>query len=272
MEDTTKLQGMSIADLGTKTMVQVALILLENGTPDQKAQALAVLNGKPVPKPALTVDPTAELIAFRNRVHAVLLEAATHCGHTIDSEEVILYRSEIQPGNALSQLSDRLIKAVEPFLNPPLPEELRRIGHLIRTQDNRGTDQPLYIVQQKKRIYGFGEGYGTGTTWIDKNDGELNDKEQKYHERRWMNNRYVPDDLVRIGYEDIWEFVTSCFTKQGCQDFIDRDGHNLNEPRITETKAEPILEVYADGSYRNAEYRTIRNWLMSLPPPSQLPE
>lgn len=51
-----------------------------------------------------------------------------------------------------------------------------------------------------------------------------------------------------------YEYVTACFTEEGAQAYLSVNGHNLRKPRI-----------YADGSYRNAEYRDIRNWLMSLP-------
>jgi hypothetical protein len=56
-----------------------------------------------------------------------------------------------------------------------------------------------------------------------------------------------------VGYIDRWEYVTACFTEKGCQDFIAIEGHNLGETRI-----------YADNSYRNNEYREIRDFILSI--------
>jgi hypothetical protein len=77
------------------------------------------------------------------------------------------------------------------------------IGALIRTQDNRCTASPIFIVQQRRGKH--------------------------------------------------WDFVTACFTEQGCKDYLARDGHNLKEPRI-----------YAAGSYRNSEWQAVRNYLAAL--------
>ena len=146
----------------------------------------------------------------------------------------------------------------EPAL-PPIPPELLHIGELLRTQNNRITDQPMFLVQ--KSVYdATTDDYADGFEWHDNINGMLEDVselrskrlESLYHRGREYDERYV-----RIATRQRWEFVTACFTEQGCKDYLARDGHNLGEARI-----------YADGSYRNHEYRVVRNWLMSLPPPS----
>jgi hypothetical protein len=63
----------------------------------------------------------------------------------------------------------------------------------------------------------------------------------------------LPDGVRRLGYIEVWEFVTGCLTEQGCKDYIACNGHNLREPRI-----------YAYGAYRNAEFIALRKWLMGL--------
>jgi hypothetical protein len=143
--------------------------------------------------------------------------------------------------------------------------ELLQIGKLLRMQDNRCTDQPLWIVQQKRITIGLDTQWSeddTNIVWliddheIYKGDEEFADLEKMYEE-----DGTEPPDYTRSAYQTSWEFVTACFTEQGCKDYLVKDGHNLKEPRI-----------YADGSYRNAEYRTIRNWLISLPEPVSKPE
>jgi len=132
-------------------------------------------------------------------------------------------------------------------------EELAAIGKLIATQDNRATDQPLFIVQQKRRVYGIDPDYGGEVVWLHCDGFEADEKEFVQLEAAHDNGDDDPENWTRISFHDYWEFVTACFTEQGCKDYIARDGHNLNEPRI-----------YAAGSYRNSEFRAIRNWLLSL--------
>jgi hypothetical protein len=143
-----------------------------------------------------------------------------------------------------------------------VPEELTRIGKLIVTQDNRYTDQPLFIVQQRRRVYGFDTDYCDNIVWVCSEDdwSEASKEEANEFEAAYQETCKVKSGWQRTGYMDEWEFVTACFTEQGCKDYLKRDGHNLKEPRI-----------YADGSYRNEEYRTLRNWLMSLAAPASQP-
>jgi len=130
---------------------------------------------------------------------------------------------------------------------------VQQIGELIRTQDNRLTSYPLFIVQQKKRIWGMNSDYCENYEWIDAHDPEI-----------------VADCIQRAGldalsecgtdiftwskvyYVDLWEFVTACFTEQACDDYIAANGHNLTEPRI-----------YVASMYRNREMIAIREMLKS---------
>ena len=131
--------------------------------------------------------------------------------------------------------------------------ELEKIGKLIREQDNRITDQPMFLVQQKVRDYGYdGNHSSDGYTWIDPDNDhcEATDQQAKRLDKLYGRGR---GSWERVYYKERWEFVTACFTEQGCKDYIALDGHNLNEPRI-----------YAEGSYRNEEYRTVRKYLMEL--------
>lgn len=141
---------------------------------------------------------------------------------------------------AVKQLT-ALESALRLLLAQRVPPEILAISERLHTQDNRITQDPLFAVQQKRRIYGVEDGYRDGVVWIDDEGNESPDGGPFKRGSR------------KVGYIDIWEFVTGCFTEQGCKDFIACNGHNLNEPRI-----------YAYGSYRNAEFIALRKWLMSL--------
>lgn len=157
----------------------------------------------------------------------------------------------------IEQLERQLAEAKQ----DAIPAELLLIGELLRTQNNQYTDQPMFVVQQKRLIVGLDADYSQGDediVWsIDDCQYFAGEPEFEEMERGYQENSEVPDDWHRTSFTTQWEYVTACFTEQGCKDYLKLDGHNLKEPRI-----------YAEGSYRNEEYRTLRNWLKSLPAPA----
>lgn len=157
---------------------------------------------------------------------------------------------------------ERVVQAAPVAASEAIPKELRDIGELLRTQDNRITDQPMFIVQQRRRITGLDTDFCENIVWLHSEDeySEADKEKRNSLEAEYQETGRQPAGWLRAGYSDELEFVTACFTEQGCKDYLARDGHNLNEPRI-----------YADGSYRNAEFRTVRNWLMSLAVHAQQP-
>jgi len=139
-------------------------------------------------------------------------------------------------------------------------DKLKEIGRLIRTQDNRITDAPIFIVQQIKRTWGLDSEYSDDYIWMGNDSGDHEEADSaKAEELEALDDacEYTPG-WEKYYYQDSWEFVTACFTESGCQDFINRNGHNLHSPRI-----------YAEGSYRNEEWRTIRDFLIGLTTPNE---
>lgn len=132
-------------------------------------------------------------------------------------------------------------------------DPLQVIGHLIATQNNRITDAPIFAVQQKRRIHGIDSDWSDNADWLDDEGKEPCDEDRARLDAHWKEHRLPLHGWRRVGYIDIWEFVTACFTEQGCKDFLAINSHNLKEPRI-----------YAYGSYRNAEWRRVRDALLSL--------
>ena len=128
---------------------------------------------------------------------------------------------------------------------------MHRIGELIRTQDNRCTDAPMFVVQERRREYGYDQDRADEYAWI---DTESDYCEATAEERAVLDRQDdegdVPSRWEKVWYKDRWEFITACFTEQGCKDFIAADGHNHGE-----------LRIYAYGSYRNAEFRAVRDFL-----------
>lgn len=144
-----------------------------------------------------------------------------------------------------------------------IPPELRAIGELLRTQDNRCTDAPIFIVQQQVEHPCDEERDGrfesTRVVWYyTDGDGEVSELrasrlETLYRKRYRFATEEIPNQYGRCVMGMQYEYVTACFTEEGANQHIRTNGHNLCKPR-----------VYADGSYRNFEFRIIRDWLMSL--------
>lgn len=129
-----------------------------------------------------------------------------------------------------------------------LPPELYTIGELIRTQDNRITDQPMFVVFQRREIIGSDEHSPSRICWVW--DGEeVSELRAKRLEALYQDGRDTRG-YDRYAMQEVDEFVTACFTEHGCKEYLRQNGHNLRQPYI-----------YACGSFRNNEYQLVRNWL-----------
>jgi len=133
-----------------------------------------------------------------------------------------------------------------------IPEQLREIGELIRTQDNRITDQPMFVVYEKREIIGSDEHSPSRIAWVCESE-EVDELRGKRLELLYQNGRDT-SGYDRYAMQEIDVFVIACFTENGCKEYLRKNGHNLRHPYI-----------YAAGSYRNDEYQAVRNWLESLP-------
>ena len=142
----------------------------------------------------------------------------------------------------IAELESRTVK---------LSPELYTIGELIRTQDNRITDQPMFVVFQKREIIGSDEHSPSRICWVW--DGEeVSELRAKRLEALYQDGRDTRG-YDRYAMQEVYEFVTACFTEHGCKDYLRQNGHNLRLPYI-----------YACGSFRNNEYQLVRNWLAGI--------
>lgn len=142
---------------------------------------------------------------------------------------------------------------------------LEEIGALIVSQDNASTHLPMFIVQQRRRNYGYDPDYTDDVAWIDVcNDSVEADTETAARLEAARNRFYAGDRedcendpengcWERTAYVDTWEFVTVCFTRVAAEEYIADNRHRMTDPRI-----------YVDSAYRNREWETIREHLRSL--------
>ncbi|HEI4115567.1 TPA: ead/Ea22-like family protein [Escherichia coli] len=146
-----------------------------------------------------------------------------------------------------------MAERIEEMQTKSAPDSFGIIGENIRTQDNRITSDPMFCVYQKREIvvdadYGYDR-----IVWVDEDGNEANKRQSRRLELLHENFREPPEKWRRVAVKDINEFVTCCFTEQGCKDYLAVNGHNLRLPFI-----------YVKSGFRNAEYIGIRNWLAGI--------
>jgi len=130
--------------------------------------------------------------------------------------------------------------------------EIAEIGNLIRTQDNRITDQPIFIVEKEVTEWGYSPDHTDDYMWINAPNDYAEATEEESEKLDVLEDEGGDvGDWEKHYYRKRWEFVTPCFTESGCKEFIVRNGHNLG-----------VTRIYACGSYRNNEWQTVRKHLM----------
>lgn len=138
-------------------------------------------------------------------------------------------------------------------------EDIAAISTGIRTQDDQFTANPVYLVQSRLRLYGFDASWRDfETVWLHQDHFEADAEEAGSLEARYQGDGADGGETEigcysRVGYMDVWETVTCCFTQAGADRYIAENRHNMTDAR-----------VYVDTLNRNSEMLAIRSYLMSL--------
>ncbi|HFF3904072.1 TPA: ead/Ea22-like family protein [Escherichia coli] len=146
-----------------------------------------------------------------------------------------------------------MAERIEELQTKSAPDSFGIIGENIRTQDNRITSDPMFCVYQKREIVVDADYDYDRIVWVDEDGNEANKRQSRRLELLHENFREPPEKWRRVAVKDIDEFVTCCFTEQGCKDYLAANGHNLRLPFI-----------YVKSGFRNAEYIGIRNCLAGI--------
>lgn len=133
------------------------------------------------------------------------------------------------------------------------PVEFLSIAENIRTQDNRITSYPMFCVYQKREVVADADYDHDRIVWVDDDGNEASERKRMRLELLHENYREPPEKWRRVAVKEIDDFVTCCFTEQGCKDYLACNGHNLRLPFI-----------YVKSGFRNAEYIGIRDWLAGI--------
>lgn len=119
-------------------------------------------------------------------------------------------------------------------------DRLSRIKRRLSEQDNRSTESPIFLLQEKC-YYLTTSDYVEEIAWVD-TEGHL------YHEE--------PDKEEVEDYEEVyvghyWQTKECFFTEQAAKDHQKSRGYAYNKTRI-----------YAESLYKNPEMKFIREFLM----------
>ncbi|HEY0161392.1 MAG TPA: hypothetical protein VGB69_01830 [Edaphobacter sp.] len=138
---------------------------------------------------------------------------------------------------------------------PAIISPLIAMREQLATQDNACTAHPIFIVYNRKRLYGMDPDFGEDNNyaWINADgDFEESDERQKLIFDRYFNryNRW-PLGWEKRHFVEIDEFVTCTFTRAAAEEFVRRRSHNYRH-----------LHVYVDSLHRNPEMIQVRQALM----------
>ena len=130
------------------------------------------------------------------------------------------------------------------------------IAERLRTQNNHCTREPLYVVQQRRRITGLDPRFSGEIAWWNSEETRVADADEHARlESEFADTGDEPEYWTRSAFMDTWEFVTCCLTEAGAQAYIKANGHNLTDPR-----------VYVDSAWRNEEMIAARSALKAVRP------
>jgi len=134
-----------------------------------------------------------------------------------------------------------------PMTPAQLRETLTTMAAQMRAQDNLGTNLPIFVVRQKRRIYGVDPDHHSKAVrrWFNEDGDEVSKEEAAATIMVDGEAQYT-----RVWCIDIDENVQPFFTKKAAQAYIDANRHNLDRPHI-----------YVESGYRNVEWQAVRELL-----------
>jgi hypothetical protein len=133
--------------------------------------------------------------------------------------------------------------------------EMGEVGNRLRAQDNRFTAEPIFLVQEEKRIYGIDIAYDPKIDWCF-NDEMVSVSKQKARslEKHYQETGIEKEGFRRLGYAEEWVYVQPFFTEAAADLYIKQNSHRHSGK----------LRTYADSAYRNHEWIAVRKHLSEL--------
>lgn len=178
----------------------------------------------------------------------------------------------VMDNETIWQICDRALKEIErletllaelPQKNQQttIPQEILAIGERLRTQDNLGTQDPLFCVQVLDRIGPIDVSDSEKFYFYDSDhcaaiyeDGADPNEFRRFEVLE--DHDLLPDHITKHGYKEQWLTVTTCLTHDAATDFIAATQHRYG--------AFFGVRVYVDSLYRNEEMLLLCQFLKNL--------
>lgn len=136
-------------------------------------------------------------------------------------------------------------------------EELKRLAHLLATQDNACTSDPIFTVQRRERRIGADLNFfSDGEVYVhhDSDREPVFDDQHPEEFKRFEDGVYPEDDSQwdweQLGYVDDWIFDQPFLTREAAEQYRVNQAHNLGTSRL-----------YVESAHNNPEWRLIRRLL-----------
>lgn len=135
-------------------------------------------------------------------------------------------------------------------------EKLKEIQHELKTQDNRITADPIFLVEECIRIYGMDKSYADDDQiiWYHCDGMEADEDEKAILDELEENCEKIEDCWKKVAFMDKWIPVQSFFTEKAALEYIERNKHRHSGK----------LRTYADSLYRNPEMKMIRDYILNI--------
>jgi len=132
------------------------------------------------------------------------------------------------------------------------PSLLASLEEELRTQDNRITSDPIFMVQERCRLHGFDVVQcETPVAWIHTDGDDVTEasEPEKFKELEAYYDQHCkePEDWTRTGYIDRWENVQPFLTEKAADEYIRLNHHRHKK-----------LRTYVESGYRNPEWQLLR--------------
>jgi len=211
-------------------------------------------------------DDKDHLRAFHDKVMEIVCAREVNITRVIYGFKVAVDNDVFDPAADTLEWHPDLLRAVEARKAKAEPAEERKpshdlsaIGQRLRTQDNRCTQSPMFIVQERQS-FGVEPSEGDEDVWLDEDWSEVDAEtaarlNELGNEFEWDLTEEQQAELKRHtkrGIKHFWEFRMAAFTEEGCKEYLRLNGHNLNKPRI-----------YVESFHRCPEMLAIREFLMA---------
>lgn len=139
-------------------------------------------------------------------------------------------------------------------VNAEVHTRMVEIGNLLLTQDGQCTAEPMYVVQVRRRLFGFDTVWTDDIAWLGYDHEEEDPEEHARLERIYQETLEEPAGYTRTGYMDTWEFVQVFLTDKAAREFVVANKHRHSGD----------LRVFVDSGIRNPEWKAVRNHLIGL--------